>query len=147
MLVATALIAAIAPCGGTSAAPATLQSAGMLARGAGYLSKLRRVMGIPFGSQGAKKALGAAVLSEGAIGLVSAESQEGNLSQTIQETQFMQGMIERVPILDNPLATKDTDSPMLKTFKNVAERMSIAGEAVGLGVAKGADDQSLVSKD
>ena len=47
----------------------------------------------------------------------------------------MQGLIDRVLILDNPVATKDTDSPMLKTFKNVAERMSIGflGEAVGLG--------------
>jgi hypothetical protein len=58
--------------------------------------------------------------------LVSATSQEGNLSQEIYESKI----VERVPIMGEflnrgigMLATKDSDHPWLKTFKNAVEGM------------------------
>ena len=50
------------------------------------------------------------------------------------------GMLkEKFPLLDTPLATKDGDSPIMKTMKNVVEGMMIGGvfDSVLYGVAKG----------
>ena len=71
----------------------------------------------------AKLAQGATM---GAVGdIISEESAEDNA---------MGALVKRFPALDNPLATKDTDNPAMKMFKNVVEGMGIGLVADGLGM-------------
>ena len=65
-------------------------------------------------SLGTRLASGA--LSGARFDLVSKTSQDDNVSGMLKE---------RIPFLDTPLATKETDHPMMKTFKNVVEGMGI----------------------
>ena len=61
--------------------------------------------------------------------LLDKDSQEDNISGLLKE---------RFPLLDTPLATQDTDGPVMKTLKNVVEGMMIGGvfDGVLYGVAK-----------
>jgi len=114
---------------------------GLAARAPGYLAKLRRVIGIGFGNEGKRKALAAAFTAEAAIGgIQQGSATQGNLQQKINESQLMTELREWSPIFDNPMATKDTDSPFLRSIKNVTERGSFGflGEAGGLLIAAGA---------
>ena len=52
----------------------------------------------------------------GATDLVSEYSQDDNVMGELKK---------HFPQIDNPLATQDTDSPAMKTFKNVVEGMGI----------------------
>ena len=54
------------------------------------------------------------------------------VSEYSQDENAMGALAKRFPQLDNPLATKDTDSPAMKTFKNVVEGMGIGMVADGL---------------
>ena len=63
---------------------------------------------------GATLARGAAV--GGTADLLSEYSQDHNLMGTLKD---------KVPLLDTPFATKDSDHPMIKTLKNVVEGMGI----------------------
>ena len=81
------------------------------------------------GGLGTTVARGAVV---GGIGdVISRDSQKHNATAAI---------VEHVPWLDNPLATQDSDHPLMKTFKNVVEGMGIgavfdlAVETVGYGL-------------
>ena len=65
-------------------------------------------------SLGTRLASGA--LSGARFDLISKTSQDDNVSGMLKE---------KIPFLDTPLATKDTDHPMMKTFKNVVEGMGI----------------------
>ena len=62
--------------------------------------------------------------------LLDKDSQDDNLAGMLKE---------KFPLLDTPLATKDGDSPIMKTMKNVVEGMMIGGifDSVLYGVAKG----------
>ena len=62
--------------------------------------------------------------------LLDKDSQDDNLTGMLKE---------KFPLLDTPLATKDGDSPIMKTMKNVVEGMMIGGvfDSVLYGVAKG----------
>ena len=66
-------------------------------------------------------ALGTSVTSAGVAALLSANHDGDNLTGKL---------IKKVPALEpvvGPLATKDSDHPVLKKFKNVMEEMSMAG--------------------
>ena len=60
--------------------------------------------------------LASGALSGARFDLISKTSQDDNVSGMLKE---------KIPFLDTPLATKDTDHPMMKTFKNVVEGMGI----------------------
>lgn len=47
------------------------------------------------------------------------------LSEYSQDHNLMGSLKDKVPLLDTPFATKDSDHPMIKTLKNVVEGMGI----------------------
>ena len=61
--------------------------------------------------------------------LIDKDSQDDNISGLLKE---------RFPWLDTPLATQDTDGPVMKTLKNVVEGMTIGAvfDATLFGIAK-----------
>ena len=61
--------------------------------------------------------------------LLDKDSQEDNISGLLKE---------RFPWLDTPLATQETDGPLMKTLKNVTEGMVIGGvfDATLMGIAR-----------
>ena len=65
------------------------------------------------------------------------------VSEYSQDENAMGALAKRFPQLDNPLATKDTDSPALKTFKNVVEGMGIGMVADGVMMIKKARGGSI----
>ena len=75
------------------------------------------------GKLGVAGKLGQGAIAGAASDIVSEYSQDNNA---------MGELAKRFPQLDNPLATKDTDSPAMKTFKNVVEGMGIGMVADGL---------------
>ena len=68
--------------------------------------------------------------------LLDKDSQDDNISGMLKE---------RFPLLDTPLATQDSDSPIMKTVKNVAEGMLIGGvfDSVLFGVSKGKPKEAI----
>ena len=101
-----------------------------MAAGLALAAKGAVVAGIPgaaaiagIGGAGRAGFLARGALSGAAVDLISEYSQDDNA---------MGALAERFPQLDNPLATKDTDSPAMKTFKNVVEGMGIGMVADGL---------------
>lgn len=101
-----------------------LKLGGMGVRAAGVTTKL------PLLAKGALAGTG--------VDLVTAQSQEENLSGMI---------VDHFPVMDNilgPLATKDTDHPLMMTLKNVVEGMGIGAVIDGIvllrGLVKGGDD-------
>jgi len=68
--------------------------------------------------------------------LLDKDSQDDNISGMLKE---------RFPLLDTPLATQDSDSPIMKTVKNVAEGMLIGGvfDTVLFGVSKGKPKEAI----
>ena len=59
------------------------------------------------------------------------------ISEQSAEDNAMGALVKRFPQLDNALATKDTDNPAMKMFKNVVEGMGIGMVADGLGMIIG----------
>jgi hypothetical protein len=72
------------------------------------------------------------------------------MSEYSQDHNMMGSLKEHVPLLDTPLATKDTDHPMVKTLKNVVEGMGIGIIADGLvgaiGRSRGASPTPVAAK-
>ena len=68
--------------------------------------------------------------------LVDKDSQDDNISGMLKE---------RFPLFDTPLATQDSDSPIMKTVKNVVEGMMIGGvfDSVLYGVTKGQSKEAI----
>ena len=76
----------------------------------------------------AGKKLVAAKLAQGAtMGAVG-----DVVSEYSQDDNAMGALVKRFPALDNAFATKDTDSPQMKMFKNVVEGMGIGMVADGV---------------
>ena len=101
-----------------------------MAAGLALAAKGAVVAGIPgaaaiagIGGAGRAGFLARGALSGAAVDLISEYSQDDNA---------MGALAERFPQLDNPLATKDINSPAMKTFKNVVEGMGIGIVADGL---------------
>mgnify|MGYP003317645783 FL=1 len=68
--------------------------------------------------------------------LLDKDSQDDNISGMLKE---------RFPLFDTPLATQDSDSPIMKTVKNVVEGMMIGGvfDSVLYGVTKGKPKEAI----
>ena len=68
--------------------------------------------------------------------LLDKDSQDDNISGMLKE---------RFPLFDTPLATQDSDSPIMKTVKNVVEGMLIGGvfDSVLYGVTKGKPKEAI----
>ena len=68
--------------------------------------------------------------------LLDKDSQDDNISGMLKE---------RFPLFDTPLATQDSDSPIMKTVKNVVEGMMIGGvfDSVLYGVTKGQSKEAI----
>lgn len=68
--------------------------------------------------------------------LLDKDSQDDNISGMLKE---------RFPLFDTPLATQDSDSPIMKTVKNVVEGMMIGGvfDSVLYGVTKGQSREAI----
>ena len=49
------------------------------------------------------------------------------VAKNINEDNLTGELVKRVPIMDNVLATKDTDSPLARKFKHIVEGMGIGG--------------------
>lgn len=85
--------------------------------------------------------LGAAIAGLGTVGSIlvgGAVVGAGTdlISEYSQDDNAMGELKKHFPQLDNPLATKDTDSPQMKTLKNVIEGMGIGilFDAIGIGI-------------
>ena len=97
----------------------------------------------------AKAALPAsAVAAVSGLGFVARGAAVGaavdTLSEYSQDDNATGELKKHFPHLDNPLATKDLDSPMMKTFKNVVEGMGIGIVFDGLSLLlKGADESTI----
>ena len=68
--------------------------------------------------------------------LLDKDSQDDNISGMLKE---------RFPLFDTPLATQDSDSPIMKTVKNVVEGMMIGGvfDSLLYGVTKGQSKEAI----
>ena len=68
--------------------------------------------------------------------LLDKDSQDDNISGMLKE---------KFPLFDTPLATQDSDSPIMKTVKNVVEGMMIGGvfDSVLYGVTKGKPKEAI----
>ena len=90
----------------------------------GLAGAVKAVPGV--GSKVAGGGIGADLAVGAASDLISSTSQEGNLSQEVYESKI----VERIPVMGEFLnrgvgflATKDSDHPWVKTFKNALEGM------------------------
>ena len=90
----------------------------------GLAGAVKAVPGV--GSRVAGGGIGADIAVGAASDLISSTSQEGNLSQEVYESKI----VERIPVMGEFLnrgvgflATKDSDHPWVKTFKNALEGM------------------------
>ena len=82
------------------------------------------------------KSLKTGALTGARFDLIDKDSQGDNVSGMLKE---------RFPLLDTPLATQDSDSPIMKTLKNVVEGMLIGGvfDTVLFGVSKGQAKEAI----
>jgi hypothetical protein len=101
----------------------------LAAKGAAALPFVGGVAAAGMGKFAALGKLGVAgKLGQGAIAGAASDV----VSEYSQDENAMGALAKRFPQLDNPLATKDTDSPAMKTFKNVVEGMGIGMVADGM---------------
>ena len=80
---------------------------------------------------------------------IDMKSADDNISGQIEKTEFMKSIQARYPFISSPLATRDTDSIMTKTFKNVLElggMSGVLGSLYGYMVKPGAKQAAKVGK-
>jgi len=107
---------------------------------AGGATRARTALGLF--ARGATWLGGRGMIADG----IDMKSQDANISQSIGDTKFMQSAVKMFPFLMNPIATNDTDHPMVKTMKNVLEGGLLQGGIGGLfGVmSKGKGAQNAI---
>lgn len=103
--------------------------------GASRLPGVRNVV-----SKAASTSVGRAIASNSISRAAAIGAASDTLSEYSQGDNALGALAKRFPQLDNPLATHDSDHPVVKTLKNVVEGMGIGvvadGLALGIGAAR-----------